>query len=621
MNHLNKAHNESVRRFILNLWAILSARLWVFIIFLILACLIAFAILMMSEKNYRSSATIKLDIMKLASFSDEIIPTSFLADDLIVDTEIQIMRSRGVAERVVELGNLQSILGGTDLPEEQIRQNALQKLARGLQIQREGSTSLVTVFFTHSDPELAAFIADGLVDVYISFKQDLQSQRIEYKRAFLEVEIQSTLSRLQEAENNTLKFARANGLPHNSEKTLNQLEEEILKRDQIEQSVKLLVKEQNYRSLEALSANSQDPLKLRGSILVQQINPQISFVQNKYTQASLEIDTLTAAGNRPPENSSTMRNLEALGESLLELVIAARDEALADFELSKKRLYETAARYEAVREKTEFSISDQNKLQKLKDDEQAIRTEFENLNAQLQNIWSQNNFLQAPAERISNAIPSLSAFAPNPKRIFLSCLAISIMLFGLYVLLSRQLIAKIELTSDIPTSNKEQIIEISRLSRIGKTLRKQNQKTQLDAFVKSIYNSPGRTMGLLPINHMSKTKEAILTFTQSAKKLGYSIAILNMSEKRDLKISDLNIEDANINHLKAQLSAMRKKSDIILLLSESADFLMEIPKSLTHCDEVGVLISKKRAQIDQSKETLNVIETHSKEKIKIIFQH
>ncbi len=622
MSHLHDDHNETVRRFILNLWAILWSRLWVLIICITLGCLLAFAIILTSEKSYRSSAAITLDIMKLASFNDEVIHTSFLADDLIVDTEIQIMSSIGVAERVLTLGESLKILGGEELTEEEIRQNALKNLARGLHIQREGSTSLVTVYFTHNDPEFAAFIADGLVDVYIDFKQDLQSQRIEHKREYLELEIQSTLRRLQEAENNTVQFARASGLPHDSEKTLNQLEEEILKRDQIEQSVQLLLKEQNYNSLEALSANSQDPLQLHGSILVQQINPQISFVQSKYTEASLEIATLIAAGNPPPENSSTMRNLEALGESLIELVIAARDVSLSEFELSKNRLAETAARYEDVRQKTELSISDQNALQKLKDDEEAIRTEFDNLNAQLQNIWSQNNFLQAPAERISTAIPSLTPFAPNPMRILVSSLAISIMLFGLYVLISRQLFAKIELADDVPFHENMQIIELFKPSKLMSIFkRNQPDKSRLDAFTKLVANSSGKTVGLLPLNHNCATRDAIQLFAQSATGLGYKIAVLNMSNDDRFEIPDVNIQKHLGNNLDTRLKDMRTTSDIIFVISENADSLLEIPESLSHCDAICMLINKGSARIDQSTEALNLMGGLRNKTLKILFQH
>lgn len=576
----------------------------------------------MSDKSFRSSATIKLDIMKLASFSDQVIPTSFLADDLIVDTEIQIMSSRGVAERVIQLGDAFNILGGTDFSQEQIRQNALQKLARGLQIQREGSTSLVTVYFTHTDPKFAAFIADGLVDVYIDFKLDLQSQRIEHKREYLELEIQSTLKRLQEAENNTLHFARDSGLPHHSEKTLDQLEEEILKRDQIEQSVKLLVKEQNYRSLKALNANTQDPLSLKGSILVQQINPQISFVQNKYTQASLEIAILRAAGNAPPENSETMRNLEALGNSLIELVIAARDQSKVDFELSKKRLEETVMRYDDVRQKTELSISDQNALQKLKDDEEAIRTEFENLNAQLQNIWGQNNFLEAPAERISNAIPSLSAHSPNPSRILISSWAISIMLFGLFVLISRQIFARVELVDDIPVIQNVNIIELFQPSKFKQILhRKAHKISRLDTLIKSIVTRKNRTIGFVPINEFCKTSHAIQSFLQSANRLGFTVSVLNMSDTAELQIPKENIEKYLGKELEQQIKKMRTKADIVLVVCESSDRFIELPNSLSYCDEACILIDKKCAEIDHVREMLKSITKVFHKNTQIIFQH
>jgi capsular exopolysaccharide synthesis family protein len=194
---------------------------------LILSCFfgalaIGAALTLLMTPVYTARTTLQIDREAARVFSSEETPKeAFVGGEEFFQTQYGLLRSRSLAERVVENlglassdGALQS-LGVEPLPASgsaadqaaRRRQVALSIVQANLSVTPVRGSRLVAVGFDNPDPVLAARIANGFAENFIQSNLDRKFESSKYAREFLEERIAQTKDRLEAAERQLVAYA------------------------------------------------------------------------------------------------------------------------------------------------------------------------------------------------------------------------------------------------------------------------------------------------------------------------------------------------------------------------------------------------------------------------------
>ena len=129
-------------------------------------------------------------------------------------TQYGLMKSRSLAERVTRQLTLASnpLLAGTDAPREQREKQAANTLSRNLHVDPIKNSRLVEVSYDSPDPGLAARIANGFADNFISSNLERRYETTAYARDFLQKRIGTVKQRLEDTERQLVAYAKREGI-------------------------------------------------------------------------------------------------------------------------------------------------------------------------------------------------------------------------------------------------------------------------------------------------------------------------------------------------------------------------------------------------------------------------
>lgn len=194
---------------------------------LILSCFfgalaVGAALTLLMTPIYTARTTLQIDREAARVFSSEDTPKeSFVQGEEFFQTQYGLLRSRSLAERVVENLGLASsdaalqTLGVEPLPasgsaaEQAARRRrvALGVVQGGLSVTPVRGSRLVSVGFDSPDPVLAARVANGFAENFIQSNLDRKFESSKYAREFLEERIAQTKDRLEAAERQLVAYA------------------------------------------------------------------------------------------------------------------------------------------------------------------------------------------------------------------------------------------------------------------------------------------------------------------------------------------------------------------------------------------------------------------------------
>ncbi len=194
---------------------------------LIIGCFLAAlaigtALTLLMTPIYTAQATLQIDREAARVFnSEEVMPSEKGQGEEFFQTQYGLLRSRSLAERVVEnLGLAQSDASlrtlGVDPPpaagtaaDQAARRRAvaLGTLQAGLSVSPVRGSRLVAVGFDSPNPIVAARVANGFAENFIQANLDRKFGSSSYAREFLEERIAQTKSRLEAAERQLVAYA------------------------------------------------------------------------------------------------------------------------------------------------------------------------------------------------------------------------------------------------------------------------------------------------------------------------------------------------------------------------------------------------------------------------------
>lgn len=167
---------------------------------------------------YRATATIELNPPTVPILSnggegteDMVVPTT---DRQFQETQIGILRSRALAERVVQdLNLIEDVQGqsGESSGKASVASVA-SSIIGGLTIQPAPESRLVQLSYESDDPREAAALADGFATSFIDLTLDRKYEATTSARKFLENRIKTVREDINDAERKLVAYAKAKGI-------------------------------------------------------------------------------------------------------------------------------------------------------------------------------------------------------------------------------------------------------------------------------------------------------------------------------------------------------------------------------------------------------------------------
>lgn len=236
-----------------NLIAIFRRRLRLFCTVAFLIFLIILLMIVRAEPLYTSEARVMFNTRQQEVMASREVLSSLPAETAVIDTEVEVLQSRGLARQVaasLRLENdpefnwaLQPIGGvrllaarvlGRPIPRVQPprteaeinegRERATSALLGGLSVRRSGLTYIVSVGFTSSNPEKSARIANAFAQQYVLNQIETKVSATSQASSFLLQRLEQLRGEVQSAEAAVEQYRVANNLLSSSGSTLTEQE-------------------------------------------------------------------------------------------------------------------------------------------------------------------------------------------------------------------------------------------------------------------------------------------------------------------------------------------------------------------------------------------------------------
>ena len=174
--------------------------------------------LFLIHPSYRATSSVEIDDQAQKVLGTEDQPASTNQDpDRLLQTQIDILKSRALAERVADGLNL----AGDDRflkaegikPKEAIRrEQVIQALRENLGVSLPRDSRVVPIQFDSANPALASTIANSYADNLIAGNLQRHYDTSTYSKDFLQNQLSLTKARLEQSERALLDYARSAGI-------------------------------------------------------------------------------------------------------------------------------------------------------------------------------------------------------------------------------------------------------------------------------------------------------------------------------------------------------------------------------------------------------------------------
>lgn len=204
------------------IYEILSAWRWLILGATAVGLILAVLATLFTTPLYRSRVTLEVNPPRVEIMSGEKSPDGELptVDPFaFINTQVGLLRSRSLAQRVAEDLNLASnpvFATQSADPATRLKQ-ASAKVGRGLQVTVPEVGQLITFTYTAESPQTAAQVANAYADGFIDSTLQRRYEASAYARNFLQRQIAKTRGDLERSERQLVTYAQSQGIINTSE--------------------------------------------------------------------------------------------------------------------------------------------------------------------------------------------------------------------------------------------------------------------------------------------------------------------------------------------------------------------------------------------------------------------
>ncbi|MHB8724065.1 MAG: GumC family protein [Casimicrobiaceae bacterium] len=216
----------------LDLWRVIVKRKWTVIAFFAIAVVTALLATFLMTPIYQAVITLQIDreAPKIVEYKN-VTPSELQGDQDFYQTQYTLLKSRTLAERVMDQMNLkqnQGFGGSGALPwwvgllkkdeadtasapdaARRIKEQAITAFLRALSVEPVHNSRLVKVYFASPDPRLAAEVLNNIAQNFININLERRFQASSYAKRFLQENLAQTKAKLEDSERTLADFQRA----------------------------------------------------------------------------------------------------------------------------------------------------------------------------------------------------------------------------------------------------------------------------------------------------------------------------------------------------------------------------------------------------------------------------
>ncbi len=389
--------------------------------------------------RYTAQAQVMLDVRKEQVTDMNAVLSGLPADSSVVDTEVEVLRSRSLAGRVVDylkldqdpyfnpsLDNASGVASwlpwmkkavapttAVDPVEAQRRREQIvDKLLDGLKVRRSGLTYLISVEYTHPNAAQAAKLANAFADLYLTEQLEAKFDATKKANEWLDTRVAELRDQLQTAESDVQQYKIANNLLSAEGATLTEQEISGLnqqlatsKAEQAETQARLNI----ARSQLARGSNGEDVGESLSS-------PVVQGLRKARAEKSQEVADLSGRyGDRHPDLLKAKRELADIDGQIQAEIKRIISNLEAQAQVASQRTGSMAGSVAASKGTLAGNNRASIRLGELQRKADSVRTLYESLLARFKQTTTSEGIEQADARVVSQAkIPSRPSY-PKPS--------------------------------------------------------------------------------------------------------------------------------------------------------------------------------------------------------------
>ena len=200
-------------------WRVLRRHLLLMLVIIAVVVGIAFLIVSRLEPQYKARSTLVLTLFDTRVSTTSVQIESFELTKAVIETELDILRSRGFSIEVAESLSLfddPSFVGFEESEgletEEAYRERVIDKLQTSYSVFRQGESLAIGIIATGSDPVLAANIANSVAETYILRSMNKRTAKISLSIGFLQHRVEGLGEKLSQSELQLAAFIAENDM-------------------------------------------------------------------------------------------------------------------------------------------------------------------------------------------------------------------------------------------------------------------------------------------------------------------------------------------------------------------------------------------------------------------------
>ncbi len=387
---------------------------------LVLAVLIAtLVVTLRTPPLYMATATVLIDTRSQRLLDSQAVLAGLPADAATVDTEVELLRSRQLADRVVRALRLDEdaefdATGREFSPGEvaSLRRHeaVVDAVQRRLEISRVGLTYVMNIGFNSSDPEKAARIANAFAETYLRDQQEAKLDATRQANGWLGERLDALRAEVIEGETAVERYRSANGLMSASGATLT--EQEIsgyntqlatVRAQQAEDEARL----STARAQLADGSTGDDVGEALQSTVVQQLRTRRAEVSGRVA------DLTSRYGPRHPDRQRAEGELADVDAQIQAEIVRIVSNLEARVQVARQRTASMQASLGGARRTLALNNSAGVRLNELERNAEASRTLYQALLDRYKQTTSQAGLATSDARIVSRATVPVDPTSPD----------------------------------------------------------------------------------------------------------------------------------------------------------------------------------------------------------------
>ncbi len=548
MIHSSSSHGEyeGIARFL----AILRERRKAILICMAASFLIAAIGYVRSPTRYTSEAILALDVRKLQALPTESVVSPLPQESPVLRTELDIIGSQSMAERVAEALRKPAPKNGPqdkysrvyDDPraeaDESPTSRTVGELMKNVRVVNDGRSYTIYISYSAGDPVHAARVANAFGEAYIDYQIDLQTTATRRVSEWLGERLGSLRTTLEESERQATEFREKTGLIDTGGIPL-------LSQRLSSLNTELTAIQTRLAGSKARLATALDVQQGGDGIGIAEVlaSPTIQTLRTEQSRVVRVIGEIDESGARMnPQRPQLVSQLASLKTQISQEISQVIASLRSEIEATEKQQREVERNFNGVHQAMSEASMAAVQSGQLDREAAANRSIYETYLARYKQTIEQDGIATAEARIISRAMPSTKPTAPNR-----ATWAMLGLLLGCGSGIAAALILHV---TDTSVSSIPALQQKTGLAVIGKIPRMPVAELHKGAgmFSGNAADFYSAFADLQTYIQLEPNKSRVIAFTSSTEREGKTFVIANLARSLALSGEKVVVIDANLRN-------------------------------------------------------------------------